>query len=402
MATVNFEHRSRERRQDRVYLRLSHKGTNKYVSTEVKVPEKHWNPSKQEARKTHPDFQTVNRHLARIHERAQTAINEVAAGEYPLSADRIKRRYEALQEGDQPSHQDFIAFAREFVAGYEERGQINTFESYRAVLNKLEGFVGGSVPFDQVTASLVRDFRTHLYSHHGNAKNTVAKNLNVLRTFCRAAIREGHMRQEDYPFFDISIETEQVKKERIPIEQIEALADLDLEEGSPRWHARNYFIFAFYAGGMRWSDVATIRWQHLKGGRVAYKMQKTGDHVSLKLPDPGREVLAHYRHREEDRELVFPILDGIDPEDDQAWTQAIKKESRRVGRLLEKIGESMDLDVRLSFHLARHSFADHLRRQGADLYNIRDALGHESIQQTEEYLAGFDSEGLDDMMDSAF
>ena len=57
--------------------------------------------------------------------------------------------------------------------------------------------------------------------------------------------------------------------------------------------------------------------------------------------------------------------------------------SRSVFRFLKQIGKSAGLNVHP--HLLRHSFATNLRRRGADLLIIRDALGHSSVSTTEIY-----------------
>ncbi len=61
-----------------------------------------------------------------------------------------------------------------------------------------------------------------------------------------------------------------------------------------------------------------------------------------------------------------------------------------------------DLQINLSFHVARHSFADFARRQGMDLYSISKALGHANLKVTETYLESFDHETVDKAMDDLF
>ena len=57
--------------------------------------------------------------------------------------------------------------------------------------------------------------------------------------------------------------------------------------------------------------------------------------------------------------------------------------SRSVFRFLKQIGKNAGLNVYP--HLLRHSFASNLRRRGADLLIIRDALGHSSVSTTQIY-----------------
>lgn len=54
----------------------------------------------------------------------------------------------------------------------------------------------------------------------------------------------------------------------------------------------------------------------------------------------------------------------------------------------------------LSFHVARHSFADFARRQSGDLYAVSKALGHTSLQVTQNYLRSFDKDAVDKLAKS--
>ena len=58
--------------------------------------------------------------------------------------------------------------------------------------------------------------------------------------------------------------------------------------------------------------------------------------------------------------------------------------TRHAFRLVQEIGERAGIR-NLGPHLLRHSFATNLRRKGADLLLIKEALGHASVSTTEIY-----------------
>lgn len=53
----------------------------------------------------------------------------------------------------------------------------------------------------------------------------------------------------------------------------------------------------------------------------------------------------------------------------------------------------------VTFHVARHSFADVARQRSKDIYAISKALGHASLSVTESYLASFDQDAVDSLTD---
>ena len=56
------------------------------------------------------------------------------------------------------------------------------------------------------------------------------------------------------------------------------------------------------------------------------------------------------------------------------------------------IAKKLGIKQSISTYTARHSFATILKRSNTPIAYISDALGHENIQTTENYLAGFEDE----------
>ena len=55
--------------------------------------------------------------------------------------------------------------------------------------------------------------------------------------------------------------------------------------------------------------------------------------------------------------------------------------------------------IKLSFHIAHHSFADITRKEAIDIHSLSKLLGHSSIKTTQTYLAAFDKESQDSIME---
>ncbi len=250
---------------------------------------------------------------------------------------------------------------------------------------------------------LVRDFRTYCYEVRGNNPNTTGKALSILRTFVRAAMKEGYISRADYPFGHITIDSNPVDKEKLTPEQIEQIEALDLPEGSGLAETRRWFLWAYYSGGMRFSDVATLQRKHLRGGRIYYRMEKTSDRVGVPLVAAARAILDHYDDRPQGKEAwVFPIMDGIEPGDGAAIHRRKERQNALANKRLQEIAEQAEIDQHISFHMARNAAAWKAYTELGDIYKVSKFLGHASVQQTEKYLRGFEDDSLDDDFRSVF
>ena len=58
---------------------------------------------------------------------------------------------------------------------------------------------------------------------------------------------------------------------------------------------------------------------------------------------------------------------------------------REVQRMLQLARERANLDIKATPHTLRHTFASNAARRSS-LHNVKDLLGHQSIESTEIYL----------------
>ena len=123
-------------------------------------------------------------------------------------------------------------------------------------------------------------------------------------------------------------------------------------------------------------------------------MMKTGSMVSIPLPEPALHIVEAYTDKM--KAYLFPFLRDGDESDSVRLRRRISSCNVVVNRDLKKLAELAGLEsAGLSFHVARHSFADFARRQSGDIYAVSKALGHTSLQVTQNYLKTFDKDAVD-------
>ena len=66
------------------------------------------------------------------------------------------------------------------------------------------------------------------------------------------------------------------------------------------------------------------------------------------------------------------------------------------------LAQKAEINKKLTYHFARHSFAEIARTKGVPLYDISKTLGHSSLAITEQYLSSFDENSLKNAMDKIF
>ncbi|MEL6705360.1 MAG: site-specific integrase, partial [Bacteroidota bacterium] len=178
----------------------------------------------------------------------------------------------------------------------------------------------------------------------------------------------------------------------------------------------DYFLFSLYTAGARFADVARLRVENIVEDvtedeervlRLTYTMGKTGKRASVKLIAQARRIVRLYLDRGDGKlkastDFLFPMLEEGDLDDPKGAWNAIGKQNALVNKYLRKLADMADVDGKLSFHVARHSFADLARRRGWDVYSISKALAHSGLAVTENYFARDDVQLVDGKMDELF
>jgi len=119
--------------------------------------------------------------------------------------------------------------------------------------------------------------------------------------------------------------------------------------------------------------------------RLRLIMKKTENEKSMILPKQAVQILERYPSKG----IIFPMLRA-----DKIGTAAKELQERRTAtrtmkKMLKSLGTASGVETPLTTSLARHSFADHVRKKGWAVYDISKALGHAKVSITENYLVSF-------------
>ena len=139
---------------------------------------------------------------------------------------------------------------------------------------------------------------------------------------------------------------------------------LKVAEGSNMARAKDIFIFQMFTG-LSYSDAMAFDMSAYKWNGRAWvnngERIKTGTPYVSRLLPPAVDVLKR-------NDWQVPAMDNAD-----------------YNRCLKVLGEAAGIRTRLHSHLARHTFATWMLRNGAKIENVSRMLGHTNITQTQRY-----------------
>lgn len=249
----------------------------------------------------------------------------------------------------------------------------HTAQVNQAVLRHLVE-VAGEVPLlTAITEGLVRRLARHLMSEVSpSSAVTYLQRLHALIGF---AVSHHYMSHNPMPpISKLLPPVPSRSKHPLTLRQIRRLESVPIAHES----TRRAFFFSIYTG-LRLSDVETLRWGDISchnGVWVLCKEQvKTRSSIEIILTRQALQILDLERG-------------GADlPVSGRVFADLMSRTT--ISKDLEGWKERAGLDIDLTFHVARHTFASLLYSTGASMADVSVLCGHKSLLTTERYIHSF-------------
>ena len=250
---------------------------------------------------------------------------------------------------------DFI----QFVLDKQDTDEINREKLFWQQLNTLD-----KTAIRNYLAQLVR---------FGKTKRTIARKLSSLKAFFDYLVKSGQILvnpAETIPFPKL----EKTIPQFLSIDDIFRL--LDSIETNTWFDKRNLAMFeTFYSTGMRVSEMEGLNIEDIDFKSQMIKVFGKGSKERM-VPVGKRALNAIKDYRASLKENFIPVFLN---------KNFTRLSARSIRRILDIIVRNCQLNVPVSPHTLRHSFATHMLDCGADLRGIQEILGHASLSTTQIY-----------------
>lgn len=286
----------------------------------------------------------------------------------PMTLDSLNSRLGiAVKKSYQSEYSDesFIAFMRDCIA--KENIDHETKRQRLVSLRDVEAF-GKLKTFADLTPSNIKDYDLYLR----------AKRKPNGEPFGSATIDNYHKRLHHYIMFAfqkemisrdpyLSVKIKRGKnKERKPLleEELVVLRDAKITDKYLD-RVRDLFIFAAYTGlayiDVMSFDFETMTEQQDKMFFIDGKRTKTGSNFYTPILPPAMEVLKKY-------DFKLPIISN-----------------QKLNMYLHVLEKQLGIKKRISFHIARHTFATVALSYNVPIDKVARMLGHKNIKTTQIY-----------------
>ena len=391
-----------------IYLRYFVRG--KYVehSTNLEVPSNHWVKDKQMVSSANKNWKRLNAELEAIKAKFDNQLKEYDGVITPLIVQKVLNG-DFCPKNDLPKKTDFVDYCLDYNQQCYNLGKISysTYDNARYYILAFRKFLkikkgSEELMLSDLSLDIINQYIDWRLNDKLNTKEAINKTLTplfkavkyandneLMASSVANAIINNYLNIRDREY---KSEVKSKKTKYLTPEQIGQLRALyPIVKHDRTREIMDMYMFAFYACGLRVSDIITLEWQHInfKDRTISKNCFKTKRFsIDIPLTDPAIEILQRWQGK--NPRFVFDLLPvDFNLKDEKKLKDLRLAKNRVFQESLKSIGEKLGVGFNLTFHSARHSFAVYAIRQGMNIHMISKLLGHASILITERVYAEF-------------
>lgn len=283
-----------------------------------------------------------------------------------------------LKTGQSPNRAIQIGTAIRHIEAYNQQSRNNKITLGEADADYCRGFIDylSTAPNRRATKNPKR-----------LSKKAGENYFGVLASALKEAKRRTMI--DKYPIEELGdedrkpIKAEPAERGYLTIEELKAMVNCNYNLQNQM--LKKAFLFACFTG-FRISDIKSIKWQDIKeenGTFVIHKlMEKTRKYVDVPLPEPAIYWLPN-KGEAKDTDFVFPT--AIPTMGKRLQSKFLPSTESGIDNALKTWARMAGVNKNLSFHMSRHTYATMLITQGANIYAVKELLGHTDVKTTEIY-----------------
>ena len=253
-----------------------------------------------------------------------------------------------------------------------------TIKSYYDDLIEYNEFLGNNFTnIADIDKKIVNEYMKYLYERELN-KNSICRKLSSVRGLYNYLVREEIV--SDNYFNNISNPKKDLYLPKfLSSSELDKLFEVCSYDSSIE-QRNSLIIELLYATGLRVSELVSIELKNIDFKEKTIKVMGKGskerivvynNHTSIAL----KRYLDDGYHGFNKKNSGYLILNK----------NGDKLSERYVRNIINKLVRKAGLNINISPHTLRHTFATDMLEEGADLVTVKELLGHESLNTTSIY-----------------
>lgn len=342
-----------------------------FGSSGLGIEKKLWNTSTQRAKGRSAEALNINSSLDVISSTLQNIVTNLRNKE-TLSLDKIKSVYHGKDKEIASVFQFYDKYLEDMKAEIGHGKTKNLYNRYAVVRRHFTEFLDykylrKDLAFTELTPIIIDGFFLYLKTVPKLQHNSAIKILKVFKTVMLRASKYGLLDHD--PFMDQNFHQERVDRGFLTDEELRRLMqkEFDIKRLDV---VRDLFVFSCFCG-LAYTDMSRLTTENivtLDGMQwIIISRQKTNVSSNIPLLEIPKLIIQKYNGTT-DTDRLLPSISN-----------------QKINSYLKEIADLCGIKKRLSYHLARHTFATMALSKGIPIESVSKMLGHTNIRTTQIY-----------------
>jgi site-specific recombinase XerD len=360
-----------------------------FLSLKRKVEISKWDQSNFRLKGYSKVTQQINNYLDQTYRDLLEAHAQLISENKVITADAIKLRY--LGEDDSSMKlSDLLEFHRVHMQTTLKPGTLKNYRTTEKYLNQFlsDKLKTSDIYLKEISYRFITDFEYYLRTYNSKSgrpapsNNGVMKHLERLKKLTNLAQKLEWIEKD--PFAKYSLKFTRFEREYLTTEELENLMSHEFNRTSLQ-KVRDIFVFACYTG-LAWIDVKNLTTDNIVRGIdggfwINTAREKTDTMVKIPLLSVPQQIIHQYAELSMNTPYLLPVCSN-----------------QKTNQYLKEIAETLGIQKRLTFHVARHTFATTVTlANGVPIETVSKLLGHTKIATTQIYARVLDRKISEDM-----
>ena len=391
ISVLFYAKRSKAKNNDQVpvYLRITVNGKRSECSTGKNIDPSKWNSEISRLKGNSEEARTVNKYFDVLSSKIlEIERNLILSGE-PFDATDVKNLLIGRQDIERyliPIFQDHNNRMEKLIG---KEYAVATLKNFKTCLAHLKKFLWNSykksdINIKKIEPAFLNDFDFFLRTKVKCNNNSTVKHTKNLAKILKTCYQNNWIEKDLVMYYKGKFN--EVTTNFLTEEEIKTIRDKDfISQGLNL--VRDIFIFSCYTG-LAYIDINNLTKAHISKGIdgnfwIKTHRQKTRTASNIPLLPIAEEILRKYKSHPltANSEKLLPMYTN-----------------QKVNEYLKTIAENCGIIKKLTFHVARHTFATTVTLgNNVSMESVSKMLGHKSIKTTQHYAKILDKKVSEDM-----
>jgi len=362
----------------KIYARVTVDGKRAEFNLNRELPVSLWDEKRKRGKGFSKYVISLNKYMDQVFTGLHEAHRQLLQEEVEITSARIKARF--LGEDDRgKSLLDLISYHNTSMISVLRKGTMkNYYSTERCIKEFLNEKMGvEDIPLKKLNYGFIVDFEQYIRKYKpatrmGCTNNGAMKHMERLKKMSRLAVKLEWLEKD--PFINYKLRFEKTERQFLTERELQLIEETTFNVPSTQ-HVKDLFIFACYTG-LSFIDVSELKIDHLVKGMdgndwLYTKRTKTDEPLKIPLLPKAMEIIDKYRDNDSllKSGRLLPIYSN-----------------QMINRTLRDIATACGIRKKITFHVARHTFATAITlSNGVPIETVSKLLGHTKLSTTQIY-----------------